>query len=120
VLFGVPRRHPSVMNIPGTDFSFEAAQPLFAIFGIAAILAVTGGALFLLVAVASLLFGEKITPTTPVSDTIADGGEQNKGKAAHLYSMRGTFFITLIFLAVFVVMYVLNWYLLSELWMIGG
>ncbi|MDY7082448.1 MAG: cbb3-type cytochrome c oxidase subunit I, partial [Halobacteria archaeon] len=121
LLYGIPRRHPSVMNIPGTEFSFSAAQPLFAIFGVAAIFAVLGGAVFLAVAVISLLVGDDIKPTTPVSETIADGaGEGGKNeKPVHLYSMRGTFIITLIFLGAFIATYALNWFLLAGLWEIG-
>ena len=87
VLFGVPRRHPSVMDIPGTEFSFSAAQPLFVIFGLAAILALLGGALFLVIALASLLFGGKFEASmmpTPqvVASAAADGGPAADDEAA--------------------------------------
>ncbi|MFB6122561.1 MAG: cbb3-type cytochrome c oxidase subunit I [Haloferacaceae archaeon] len=73
VLYGVPRRHPSVMNIPGTEFSFTAARPLFAIFGVTALLAIVGGALFLVVALASLLVGDELGGGGPHA-AVADGG----------------------------------------------
>jgi len=57
VLFGVPRRHASVMDIPGTAFSFAAARPFFAVFGLFALGAIVAGAVFVLVVVGSLLFG---------------------------------------------------------------
>jgi cytochrome c oxidase subunit 1 len=121
VLFGVPRRHPSVMDIPGTEFSFEAAQPFFAVFGVSAILAIVGGALFALVAVGTLLFGEKFSIDTAsvgdVTRVAADGGDE--GEPVHEQSMRGTFVLTLVFLATFVVLTALNWYLLSNTWQIG-
>ena len=125
VLYGVPRRHPSVMNIPGTDFSFAAASPLFAIFGVAAVLAILGGALFAAIAVGTLLFGDEAEPTTPVSHPVAaDGGpdadaDDGAGALAHAYSMRGTFLMVLVFLGTFAVMLALNWYLLANLWQIG-
>ncbi|MFB6354783.1 MAG: cbb3-type cytochrome c oxidase subunit I, partial [Halobacteriales archaeon] len=119
VLFGVPRRHPSVMDIPGTDFSFAPAAPLFAIFGIFAILAVTGGALFLLLAVASLLFGDEYGGADPDDPAVvADGGEA-AAEGIHLQTMRGTFIFALVFLGVFALMWALNWYLLANLWQIG-
>ncbi len=130
VLFGVPRRHPSVMDIPGTSFDFGAAAPLFVIFGVFAVIAVIGGALFLVLAVASLLVGRDLD-ASPDPDVAADGGEPMTPKGAsevdevedtphHLLSMRGTFAFTLVFFATFVVMWALNWYLLSQLWQVGG
>ncbi|WP_336002817.1 cytochrome c oxidase subunit I [Halorientalis halophila] len=120
ILYGIPRRHPSVMDIPGTDFSFAAAKPLFVIFGVFAVLAIIGGALFVLIAVGSLLFGEKYDGALPVAPptAVADGGD-HEDTAHHLLSMRGTFVMTLFFLAVFVVLWALNWYLLSQLWQVG-
>lgn len=116
ILYGVPRRHPSVMSIPGTDFNFTASEPLFMVFGIAALLAIVGGIIFAVVSVASLLFGRRLDPSTvfrPVSEWIGND------EPVHLQSMRGTFACTMVFLGVFVVAYVLNWYLLSRLWEIG-
>jgi len=116
ILYGVPRRHPSVMDIPGTDFSFAASQPLFIIFGIAALLAIVGGILFVVVAVGSLLFGKEINPPDVIPPIMH---EEGNGQPIHLQSMRGTFTLTMVFLGVFVVTYALNWYLLSRLWEIG-
>jgi cytochrome c oxidase subunit 1 len=116
ILYGIPRRHPSVTDIPGTEFDFAAAEPLFWVFGLAAILALVGGALFILVAVGSLLFGE---PTDPSGLVPAVEPVEDEDASLHAQSVRGTFTLTLVFLAVFVVTYVLNWYLLSRLWHIG-
>jgi cytochrome c oxidase subunit 1 len=119
VLFGVPRRHPTVMNIPGTEFSFEAAQPFFAVFGLAALLAIIGGALFVAIAVGSLLLGDRFEgdPRIERLRAAADGG--GTPDPAHAHSMRGTFIFTLIFLATFIVLWALNWLLLSQVWAIG-
>ena len=138
ILFGVPRRHPSVMDIPGTDFSFAAAKPLFVIFGISALVAILGGALFVVVAVGTLLGGDEYEGALPVerptavadggpandasgtsSDGQSDGSDDENGMAHHMLSMRGTFILALVFFAVFVVMMALNWYLLTGLWQIG-
>ncbi|MDY6817412.1 MAG: cbb3-type cytochrome c oxidase subunit I [Halobacteriales archaeon] len=119
VLFGVPRRHPSVMDIPGTEFSFAPAKPFFAIFGITAILAIIGGALFLLIAVASLLVGDEFDgdPRLDSLRVAADGGSEPDDP--HHQSMRGTFVFTLAFLVTFVVLWALNWFLLAQVWHIG-
>ncbi|MFB6143406.1 MAG: cbb3-type cytochrome c oxidase subunit I, partial [Halorientalis sp.] len=120
VLYGVPRRHPSVMNIPGTEFSFAAARPLFLLFGVFALLAIVGGALFVLLAVGSLLFGDDYEGALPVEPptAVADGGDDDE-TPHHLLSMRGTFTLTMVFLVVFVVMWALNWFLLAQLWQVG-
>jgi cytochrome c oxidase subunit 1 len=120
ILYGIPRRHPSVMDIPGTEFSFAAARPLFVIFGVMALLSILGGALFVIVAVGTLLGGDRYGGSLPVDrpTAVADGGDHDD-TAHHLLSMRGTFILTSAFLGVFVVMWALNWYLLSQLWQVG-
>jgi len=120
LLFGVPRRTAEVVrNIPGTDFSLAGASPLLAIFGVFALLAITAGAIFLIVAVASLLVGDRVTSPADNADLVPDGGSAEGGKPVHAYEMRGTFLICLVFLAVFVASYVVNWYILSRLWPVG-
>ncbi|XVH33272.1 cytochrome c oxidase subunit I (plasmid) [Haloferacaceae archaeon DSL9] len=125
ILYGVPRRVVAVVeNIPGTEFSLGAASPLFVVFGIAAFLAILGGALFLVVAIGSLLFGERIDGAADTSDVAPDGGvdlaEDPEIDPVHAYEMRGTFVLCLVFLTAFAITYALNWYLLSQLWTIGG
>ncbi|MFB6347251.1 MAG: cbb3-type cytochrome c oxidase subunit I [bacterium] len=119
VLYGVPRRHPSVMDIPGTEFSFSAAQPLFTIWGSLAVLAVISGAIFVVVALLSLLFGSEVDPEK-VKDEADAIGTDYPDKESHEYSMQGTFVLTIIFLAAFGTLYFLNWYLVSQLWHIGA
>jgi cytochrome c oxidase subunit 1 len=119
VLYGVPRRHPSVMDIPGTEFSFSAAQPLFTIWGSAAVLAVLAGGLFILIALISLLFGDDIDCEKVKAEVDSSGLEAPDDEASHEYSMRGTFVLTIIFLLAFGSLYFLNWYLVSQLWQIG-
>jgi len=109
ILYGVPRRTAEVVrNIPGSEFSFSAAIPIFMIFGILALLAILSGVLFVGVSVGSLLFGGRLSADD-------DGGEP-----IHAVELRGTFALCLIFLGVFVAVYVLNWYLLTQLWAIGA
>jgi cytochrome c oxidase subunit 1 len=116
VLYGIPRRHPSVMDIPGTDFSFAAAEPLFTLWGSFAVLAVLSGAIFVIVVLASLFFGDDVDPETVQSEV--ETGESAE-EEPHEYSMKGTFVLTIIFLAAFGTLYFLNWYLVSQLWEVG-
>jgi cytochrome c oxidase subunit 1 len=126
LLYGVPRRTAEVVrNIPGTDFSLSAAAPLFVLLGIFAVFAILAGVAFVLVAVGSLLLGDRVSAgdndDLSALSLAADGGPSSDedGKPVHTYGMRGTFLVTLVFLAVFVVSYVLNWYLLTQLWQVG-
>lgn len=121
ILYGVPRRTSSVVrNIPGTDFSLSAAEPLFMIFGVFAVLAIAAGALFALVAVGSLLLGGRLHDDDD-GGLIPDGGiRADGGESVHAVEMRGTFTLCLIFMATFVVLYVLNWFLLTQVWQIGA
>ncbi|SFC35919.1 cytochrome c oxidase subunit 1 [Halobiforma haloterrestris] len=123
ILYGIPRRTAEVVrNIPRTDFSLIEAAPLFNVFGVFALLAITGGALFVLLAVGSLLFGDRIEPGGN-GDLVADGGLEmatDPEDPVHAYEMRGTFVLCLFFLGVFVVAYALNWFLLTQLWSIGA
>jgi len=131
LLFGVPRRIAQVVrDIPGTDFSLAAAAPLFAILGLSALVAILAGAIFVVVAVSSLLAGKPPetmadrTDIEPVGSVAADGGNAgdrapDESDPVHAYEMRGTFFFTLVFLAVFVIAWAANWFFLSRLWSIG-
>ncbi|MXR20003.1 cytochrome c oxidase subunit I [Halobacterium bonnevillei] len=119
LLFGVPRRHPSVMDIPGTSFDFSAAEPFFAVFAVAALLAIVGGALFVLIVVGSLVAGSPFSGGPVVDDDAVAADGAGDADAVHDQSMRGTFTLTLVFFGAFVVLYALNWFLLSQVWHIG-
>ncbi|WP_181692793.1 cbb3-type cytochrome c oxidase subunit I [Natronomonas sp. LN261] len=121
ILYGVPRRSSGVVrNIPGTDFSLSAAAPLMNVFGVFAVLAILAGTLFVLVSVGSLLFGDRLEGDDR-GGMLPDGGLQTDGGASvHAVDLRGTFAISLIFMATFVSLYALNWFLLTQLWSIGA
>jgi len=121
ILYSVPRRTASVVsNIPGTEFDLAAAEPLLMIFGIFAVLAIAAGVLFVLLAVGSLLLGSRIESGDDMG-MLPDGGlAPDGGQSVHAVEMHGTFVICLLFLGVFAVLYVLNWFLLTELWSIGA
>ncbi len=124
ILFGIPRRVDEVVwNIPGSDWSMLAAAPLITIFGVFAVLAILAGVIFAVVAVVSVFLGKDIEEGGN-ADLVPDGGygvgaDMEDGDPVHKYDVRGTFAITLIFLATFVAVYVLNWYVLTQLWQIG-
>ena len=120
ILYGVPRRTSSVVrNIPGTDFSLSPAEPFMMIFGVFAVLAILAGIGFVLLALGSILFGERLEPGDD-GDMVAEGGLQTDGgDPIHAVDLRGTFGLCLIFMATFVVLYVLNWFLIAQLWRIG-
>jgi len=114
IVYGVPRRDPVTTSIPGTSFSFSAASPMLAILGIAAAVAVLAGAIFVLVAVGSLLFGKEARMRVPVPLSLT-GSE----RPVHDFSMRGTLAMGLFFMLVFVLFYAMDWMWLSRLWTFG-
>ncbi|WP_247731433.1 cytochrome c oxidase subunit I [Halovivax limisalsi] len=129
LLYGVPRRTVEVVrNIPGANFDLAAAAPLMTIFGIFALVAIVAGAAFVLIAVVSILFGERVVDGPDGTGLVLEGGPRladgggpvvDEDDPVHAYEMRGTFVIVLIFFVMFVVAYAANWYLLSELWSVG-
>ncbi|MEY7849023.1 cbb3-type cytochrome c oxidase subunit I [Natrarchaeobius sp. A-rgal3] len=123
LLYGVPRRVSEVVeNIPGTEFSLASAAPLFNVFGVSAMLAVVSGALFVVIALATLLLGNRNGDGDAADRLLPDGTiepDSATSDPVHAYEMRGTFVLTLVFMGVFVVTWALNWYLLSQLWSIG-
>ena len=114
IAYGAPRRVPVTVSIPGTDFSFAAAAPMYALLGVSAVIAVLAGAIFILVAVGSLLFGAEARARTPVPLSLTGGD-----RPVHTYSMRGTMAAVLFFLFVFWLFYAMDWMWLSRLWEFG-
>ena len=116
ILYSVPRRHPSVTEIPGTDFSLAAAEPLFAVFGVAALVAILAGVVFVAVALGTLFFGKRAPPTVPVP---RDAGGAGGVSEIHVQSMRGSFALCLLFLVALGALYALDWAWLGSLWGVG-
>lgn len=115
ILYGVPRRDPITTSIPATHFSFSAASPMLAVLGIGASVAVLAGAIFVLVAVGSLLFGGEARMRVPVPLSLTGGDAP-----VHRFSMRGTLAMCVFFLAVFALFYGMDWMWLSRLWAFGS
>jgi cytochrome c oxidase subunit 1 len=126
---GVPRRHWDI-TFAGNPLGFEfpgTAFLMMALMGIGGVLAVVGGAMYLLVTVGSVFFGKRIQtpgfqhlrardgvaapPTAPVAQSLT-----GHGAATHAWSAPGTFSLALVFLVSFVLYYFINWKYLSTVW----
>ena len=136
--FGVPRRHWDIsFSQAPFDVPFNPAVDLFlAMIGIGAIIAVTGAYSFILIAVKSVFFGERITEfprgkpiagipqgltNPPIHPPNADElNEQLHAPARGILGPTpGTMVLVGVFFLAFMLYYFTNWKLLSFLWRIG-
>jgi cytochrome c oxidase subunit 1 len=115
---GVARRHWDIGfsdAVLGFDYP-AAAYLMLGLNGLSAILAATGGALYIVIVVGSILFGKKRdeaaapAPAQPAAAAAASYG--SAGTAA----VPGTFMLALIFFVTFVLYYFVNWKYLAETW----
>ncbi len=123
---GVSRRHWDI-TFSDAALSFDyppAAFLMLALNGIFAILAAVGGALYVVITVASVLFGKKVDATNVVkalgpmpqkqmSDAVSTYG------SAGTFHLPGTYVLVTVFFTSFVLYYFVNWKYLSELWPLG-
>ncbi|TXL62650.1 cbb3-type cytochrome c oxidase subunit I [Zeimonas arvi] len=120
---GVPRRHWDI-TFAGASLPYEypgTALLMLAICGISGVIAVIGGAMYIIITVGTILFGKKldagayttsITPLRlPVQAALTGHGGHGGGFAAP-----GTFVLALVFLTAFVLYYFVNWKYLSTVW----
>jgi cytochrome c oxidase subunit 1 len=136
--FGVPRRHWDISFANAAfDVPFNPAVDLFlAMVGIGGILAVSGAYAFILIAVKSVFFGEKVTEfprgvavagipqgltNPPVHPANANEINEELHAPARgiLGPTPGTLILVAAFFVAFIVYYFTNWKLLSFLWKIG-
>ncbi|MDO8679569.1 MAG: cbb3-type cytochrome c oxidase subunit I [Acidobacteriota bacterium] len=136
--FGVPRRHWDIsFSQAPFDVPFNPVVDLFlAMIGIGGIIAVTGALSFILIAVKSVFFGERITEfpqgvdvvgvpqgltRPPVHATNADeiNAELHAPGHGKWGPTPGTVVLVGVFLLAFMLYYFTNWKLLSFLWKIG-
>jgi len=118
---GVSRRHwditfsdaPFAFDYPGT------AHLMLGLNGLFASLAALGGLMYVVVVVASILFGRQRTPedaqTNPVIGTGGVVAASTYGSEGTL-KLPGTVTLVGIFFAAFVLYYYVNWKYLSEVW----
>jgi len=118
---GVARRHWDItFSDANLSFAYSAgAFLMMGLNGIFAIIAALGGALFVLVVVGTVLFGEKIRGGHQLTFPLFSGGG---AVASHYGSERapklpGTIVLIAIFFVCFVLYYFINWKYLSELWL---
>ncbi|MCC7257222.1 MAG: cbb3-type cytochrome c oxidase subunit I, partial [Gammaproteobacteria bacterium] len=117
---GVPRRHWDV-TFADSPFGFEfpsAAFMMLALNGISAILAATGGLMYVVNMVASVFFGRKtgdvpLKVAAPAPGKVAAVGAY--GSAGTL-NIPGTITLVGIFFVSFVLYYYVNWKYLAEVW----
>lgn len=114
---GVSRRHwdMAFSDAPHAFSHAPAAYLMMGIVGIAGVVAVIGGALFVVIIVASVLFGKPIKATAPAP---APSPVASYGNAQHA-SVPGTFTLALLFLTMFVLYYFVNWKYLASTWLLS-
>ncbi|MBK8899610.1 MAG: cbb3-type cytochrome c oxidase subunit I [Anaerolineaceae bacterium] len=126
-LQGVPRRHWDVTFASASFKAFipSTAEFMLGIMGIGAIIAITGGVMYITVVLVSILTGKRqearrltlvMSQENPlVEDAIPANGQEATGKIAP----KGTVVLVFAFLMFFVVYYFSNWWLLGRTWMIN-
>jgi cytochrome c oxidase subunit 1 len=136
---GVSRRHWD-MDFTGALFSFEypgTAYMMMAVAGVGGVLAIIGGAMYLVVTVGSLIFGEKLdasagllqsfgkylAPSTYTVDTpeqlpmAPKLAVEEHGSAG--FEAPGTFALAMLLLVSFIIYYFINWDYLASVWPMG-
>jgi cytochrome c oxidase subunit I len=134
--FGVPRRHWDV-TFSGAPFQVQfspAVDLVMAVMAMGGLVAITGGALYIVVTVVSVFFGRRLAPDDSGLGAVGRGlpigivrpprplGPADDGSALAPHALGqvpGTVVLVGIFLAAFVLYYFVNWKLLSVLWKIG-
>ena len=136
--FGVPRRHWDISFAQSAhDVPFSPVVDLFmAMVGIGGIIAATGAFAFILIAVTSVFFGERVTEfprgkpvrglpqgltNPPVHQANVDtiNAEMHSPARGWVGPTPGTLVLVGIFFLAFMLYYFTNWKLLSFLWKIG-
>ena len=134
--FGVPRRHWN-LAFTGAPFRPEFSPAVSLVMGVMALgglIAIVGGAMYILTTVSSVFFGKRMAEHDPGLGGAGRGlppgivhpprplREEDAGRlgpAGRLGRVPGTMVLVLIFLAAFITYYFVNWALLSFLWEVG-
>ncbi|MCA8869344.1 MAG: cbb3-type cytochrome c oxidase subunit I [Rhodobacteraceae bacterium] len=117
---GVPRRHWDIaMTDAANAYEFSpAAYLMMGLNGISAIFAATGGLLFVLLIVGSVLFGRRLdVPGAKLNFPLHDDSKvvSQYGSEA-TFKLPGTVTLVTIFFLTFILYYFVNWKYLSEIW----
>jgi cytochrome c oxidase subunit 1 len=119
---GVPRRHWDITfsTTGGIVYEFpSAANTLLALNGLSVLLAVAGGAAFVLIIVGTLLFGKKLGADERMPQPIMavpPSDEDYKGIGKGGFIVPGTLTLAFVFFVSFAVYYFINWKYLAETW----
>jgi len=118
---GVPRRHWDI-TFAGTALPYEfpgTAWLMLGIMGVSGLVAIVGGAAYILLTVGSILWGKRLEGGAygargsvlrmPVATAITGHGHAG-------FAAPGTFVFALVFLVAFVLYYFVNWKYLSTVW----
>jgi cytochrome c oxidase subunit 1 len=124
---GVQRRHWDMAFADSIlGFAYPAsAYTLMGIVGVSGVIAILGGAIYILVTVVSVFFGKPLESDSAYgfdvsralkADPIIEpaGGHAAAGKWG--FAAPGTFLLALFFLVVFVLYYAVNWKYLASVW----
>ncbi len=136
--FGVPRRHWDISFAQAArDVPFSPVVDVFmAMVGIGGIIAATGAFAFILIAVTSVFFGERVTefprgapvrglpqgltnPPVHAANVDAVNAEMHSPARGWVGPTPGTLVLVGVFFLAFMLYYFTNWKLLSFLWKIG-
>ncbi len=116
---GVPRRHWD-MAFSGATMPYDfpaAAYTLMGLAGASVVLAVIGGAIFILVVVLSVFFGKRLGDTEKSAvPMIAQPVTSYEGIGIGSIAIPGTLVLAMVFLASFVLYYFVNWKYLAQTW----
>ncbi len=118
---GVPRRHWDI-TFADANLQFELPSGAFLMMGlngVSAILATIGGGLFVIIAVATILWGKRLDKgDEPLAFPLHNRAEAVAHYGSHAtVKLPGTIVLVSIFFVSFVLYYFVNWKDLSELWL---
>jgi cytochrome c oxidase subunit 1 len=124
---GVERRHwDMAFTDAALGFDYPAsAYTMMGLVGLSGVAAITGGAMFVLITVYSVFFGKRLDSKSGFSnftsrlmradpDITPAGGHAAAGKWG--FAAPGTFVLAMLFLAIFVIYYIVNWKYLASVW----
>ncbi|MCX7892782.1 MAG: cbb3-type cytochrome c oxidase subunit I [Burkholderiales bacterium] len=118
---GVPRRHWDI-TFAGASLPYEypgTAYLMLAIMGVSGVVAIVGGAAYILITVGSLLWGKRLAAgaygrETTVLRMPVDTALTGHGTGG--FVAPGTFVFAMVFLTAFILYYFVNWKYLSTVW----
>jgi cytochrome c oxidase subunit 1 len=119
---GVPRRHWDI-TFAGSSMPYEfpgTVSLMIGIMGVSGLIAIVGGAAYILITVGSLLWGKKLDVGSYSANRsvlkMAPAEALTSHGSSSGFTVPGTFVLALIFLATFVLYYFVNWKYLSTVW----